>query len=57
MKGYIQSMGPGLYLVTIFSTLILLSIIVSVFKGAKEEGRRKAEEREARMDARKSRRS
>jgi len=57
VKGYIQSMGPGLYLVTIFSTLILLSIIIGVFKGAKEEGRRKAEERESRVEARKSRRS
>jgi hypothetical protein len=56
VKGYVQSMGPGLYLVTIFSTLVLLSIIVSVFKGAKEEGRRKAEEREARAEARRSRR-
>jgi len=57
VKGYVQSMGPGLYLVTIFSTLILLSIIIGVFKGAKEEGRRKAEEREARAESRKSRRS
>ena len=57
VKGYVQSMGPGLYLVTIFSTLILLSIIVSVFKGAKEDARRKTEEREARAEARKSRRS
>ena len=57
VKGYIQSMGPGLYLVTIFSTLILLSIIIGVFKGAKEEGRRKAEERESRVEARNSRRS
>jgi len=57
VKGYVQSMGPGLYIVTLFSSLILLSIIVSVFKGAKEEGRRRSQEREARADARKSRRS
>ena len=56
VKGYIQSMGPGLYLVTTFSTLVLFSIILSVFKGAKEEGRRKADERGARAEARKTRR-
>jgi hypothetical protein len=56
VKGYVQSLGPGLYLVTIFSTLILFSIILSVFKGAKEDSKRKAAERDARMEARKSRR-
>ncbi|MEN8150285.1 MAG: hypothetical protein ABFS86_10705 [Planctomycetota bacterium] len=57
IKAYIQSMGPGLYVVTIFSTLVLLSIILSVFKGAKEEGRRKSEERDARAEARRARKS
>ena len=57
VKGYVQSMGPGLYLVTIFSSLILLSIVLSVFKGAKEEGRRKAQEREMRAEARRGRKS
>jgi hypothetical protein len=57
VKGYAQALGPGLYLVTIFSTLVLLSIIVSVFKGAKEDSRRKAEEREARAESRRARKS
>lgn len=56
VKGYAQSFGPGLYLVTIFSTLILFSIIISVFKGAKEDSKRKSAERDARMEARKARR-
>ena len=34
-----------------------VALIIGVFKGAKEEGRRKAEERESRVEARKSRRS
>ena len=57
VKGYIGAYGPGLYLVTIFSTLVLLSIVLSVFKGAKEDKRRKSEDREARAAARTKRRS
>ncbi|MHC4472232.1 MAG: hypothetical protein ACYTDY_16710 [Planctomycetota bacterium] len=57
VKGYIAAYGPGLYLVTIFSTLVILSVVLSVFKGAKEDARRKQEERETRAAARKTRRT
>ncbi len=56
VKTYAQSFGPGLYLVTIFSVLVLFSVVVSVFAGAKQDARRKAEEREMRAATRKSRR-
>ncbi len=55
-KTYAQSFGPGLYLVTIFSVLVLFSVVLSVFSGAKEDARRKADERELRAASRKSRR-
>jgi len=57
VKLYIGSFGPGLYLVTFFSTLVILSIFVSVFKGAKQDSARKSAEREMRVEARKTRRS
>jgi hypothetical protein len=57
IKTYAQSYGPGLYLVTIFSLLVLFSVIVSVFAGAKQDARRKSEEREMRATSRKTRRS
>jgi len=53
IKTYAQSFGPGLYLVTIFSVLVLFSVVVSVFSGAKQDARRKAEEREMRAASRK----
>ncbi len=57
LKGHLAALGPGLYLVTIFSTMVLVSIVISVFKGAKQDAQRKAREREARFAARKSRRA
>jgi len=56
VKTYAQSFGPGLYLVTIFSVLVLFSVVISVFAGAKQDARRKADEREMRAASRKSRR-
>ena len=57
LKTYLTHYGPGLYLVVIFSTLVLLSTVISVFKGAKLDAKRKSEEREARMASRRPRRS
>ncbi len=54
-KAYYSAFGPGLYLVTLFSSLLVLSIVISVFKGARQEAARKAQDREAR--ASRSRRS
>ena len=56
VRGYLQVPGPGLYLVSLFSVLVLFSVVMSVFKGAKEDARRKDMEREARASARKTRR-
>lgn len=55
VKTYAQAFGPGLYLVTIFSVLVLFSVVFSVFAGAKQDARRKAEEREMRAASRKRR--
>ena len=55
VKTYVAAFGPGLYLVTIFSTLVLLSVVISVFQGAKQDARRKADEREMRAATRKRR--
>jgi hypothetical protein len=57
VQQHVRALGPGLYLVTGFSTLVLLSVFVSVFKGAKQDAARKSMEREARAEARKTRRS
>jgi uncharacterized protein UPF0547 len=57
IKEYAQSYGPGLYLVAIFSVLVLFSVVMGVFAGAKQDARRKAEEREMRAASRKPRRS
>jgi hypothetical protein len=55
-QAHYSALGPGLYLVVLFSTIVILSIVVSVFKGAKQDARRKAEVREARASMRTSRR-
>lgn len=54
-RAHAQAIGPGLYLVVIFSVIVMLSIVVSVFQGAKQDAKRKEAEREARA-ARKTRR-
>lgn len=57
VRGHAQAAGPGLYLVVGFSLLVILSFFVSVFQGAKQDAARKQADREARLAARKSRRS
>ena len=52
----IRAIGPGLYLVTIFSTLVMLSIVKSIFSAAKADSARKEAEREMRAADRASRR-
>ncbi len=40
----------------IFSSLVILSTVISVFKGAKQDAQRKSDEREVRAAARRPRR-
>ncbi|MCU0726337.1 MAG: hypothetical protein MUE73_11185 [Planctomycetes bacterium] len=55
-QAHYSALGPGLYLVVLFSTIVILSIVISVFKGAKQDARRKAELRESRAALRSTRR-
>jgi hypothetical protein len=57
VQQHVRALGPGLYLVTIFSTLVILSVFIGIFKGAKQDAARKAADREARAGARRSRRT
>jgi hypothetical protein len=55
-KGNAGAFGPGLYLVVIFSTIVILAVFYSVFAGAKQDAKRKAEARAQSQATRSSRR-
>ena len=57
VRGNISVIGPGLWIVVVFSSLVILSLFVSVFKGARQDAKRKEAERQARSEAAKARKS